>query len=438
MRADEQTTTGPEVKPSTLAEARAVALASPRRRVRVPGEPGVFVRATSTGKLVYDAKVSEPGSRRQVWKVAGSVTEAKALRAELKAAASRGKPLPRSTRMRFAELAEEHYSAMEARKRAGTLALHRQAIDSRLNPKLGTYLLTEITTDVVAAHVSELLREGKVIRSGGKVLRREPLSHHTVRNTVGVLSKIMGRAVRKGYIPSNPVSALESEERPSGETKPYPRLEAADLRAFLARVPEGSRTLIVTALSTGLRQSELLGLRWRDVDHEAGELHVRQAHGRHDEELKSGNARRSLTLHPETAQLLAALSLDTRHDGDDDYVFATTDGQPLSHRDVQRVVEKAREAAGLNEKCAEQGARKFTFHGLRHAYGSLRIDAGENLADVSRAMGHAEVTITDRIYGHAIRERDRLERERAAQTRAFSGVLSVTAEDGDDQEHVST
>jgi integrase len=65
-----------------------------------------------------------------------------------------------------------------------------------------------------------------------------------------------------------------------------------------------------------------------------------------------------------------------------------------------------------------------SFHGLRHLYASLRIANGDALVDVSRALGHADVTTTDRIYSHAIAERTRVEREAASVASTFAGVLS--------------
>ena len=179
-------------------------------------------------------------------------------------------------------------------------------------------------------------------------------------------------------------------------------------------------------LTSGLRQEEALGLRWRDVDTSGGLIRVRQAHGRHGiTELKTRAARREIGLEPEAARLLAAHRLASRHSDEDDLVFATADGKALGHRRVLRVVERARAASGLDAKCEAQGARRLTFHGLRHAYGSLRIANGDAPADVSRAMGHADATVTLRVYAHEIEKARRLERERESIAVTFDGLGAV-------------
>jgi integrase len=405
-------------------------------RLRERVERGIYRRRTKAGRTRYEYVVTDPVTGGNEWRTTDTLEAARAERGALKAKAHGGQSVARPARVRFADYAETWLADTEPRKRASTAIRDRSDVERHLIPRLGRLYLTDLDTDRVAKLAADLSREGKTIRKGGKVVGRTGLSAHSVNGALGVLSRIMNRAVRAKLIPANPVALLTAEERPASDQRPFPVLEAADLAAFMRAVQhdDGRRdprfiardtALVWLALTTGLRMSEALGLRWRDVDMDAGELHVRQAHGRHgDTGLKSRAARRTLVIEPGALRMLAALSLDATHDSPDDTVFCTADGKPLGHRNVLRIVERARAESGLDAKCDEQGAKRLTFHGLRHAYVSLRIAEGHALADVSRAAGHSDMTTTARIYAHAIREADRRQRDRENVAAAFDGVLA--------------
>lgn len=110
---------------------------------------------------------------------------------------------------------------------------------------------------------------------------------------------------------------------------------------YLARQPASRydySPLIRTALLTGLRLGELLGLQWQDVDLSEGVLHVRRQWARTNEyaEPKTEAALRRVPLSAGMTKFPAALKLRSRFSGDEDPVFASRNGQPLSHRNVQR------------------------------------------------------------------------------------------------------
>ena len=428
-------------RPTTLAQATAEAKARPGRDIRVPGERGIYVRATRAGDTRYTFVVTDPTTGRNSWRTCDSLKDARAERGALVGKAGSGQSVARPARVRFAEYAEAWLADTAPRMRASTVVRDRGDVERHLVPHLGRLYLTDIDADAVARLVATLQREAKVVRKGGKVVGRSGLAAHSVTNVLGVLSRIMQRAVRAGLVTANPVAMLEASERPKPDALPFPELTAADLDAFLAAVRDDGRkrrslatyagrdyALVWVTMTTGLRKSEVLGLRWRDADLAAGELHVRQAHGRYDDQLKTRAARRTVALEPEALRLLASLSLGVRHSEPDDFVFATADGRPMDHRNALRIVERAREVSGLNAKCDAQGAARLTFHGLRHVYASLRIAAGDEIADVSRAIGHAGVGTTLRVYTHELDRRERLERERASVASVFSGIGCVTEE----------
>lgn len=87
---------------------------------------------------------------------------------------------------------------------------------------------------------------------------------------------MLNAAVREGFLPSNPVHRLQRDERPRIGRKEKRVLDGAEIARLLDSAPGGYRAFIATAVFAGLRLSELLGLRWSDVDFDGGLLHVRR------------------------------------------------------------------------------------------------------------------------------------------------------------------
>lgn len=156
-------------------------------------------------------------------------------------------------------------------------------------------------------------------------------------------------------------------------------------------MPEGWRRLLVATLAqTGLRISEGLGLRWADVDHKRGRLHIRRRV--RDGEVgatKSRQGRREVPIAPALARELAAHRLAAPWSADDDYVFSAEAGGPIMARNLYRWFTPAVERAGVG------GA---AFHALRHTAASRWLLAGVSIAQVSRLLGHADPGFTLRVY----------------------------------------
>lgn len=178
-----------------------------------------------------------------------------------------------------------------------------------------------------------------------------------------------------------------------------------ELARLLDCCPPVGRLQVETALYTGLRISELLGLVWTDVDLDAGLIRVRAQLSRaHRGEPHDGSRRRR---QPRSARSRCCLNLPTassptiggrRSPRGTDWVFSTSRGTPYGVRNVaRRVVRKAADDAGLND--AEDPPLRF--HDLRHTFVShLVVDHGLDIAQVSRILGHARIAITLDVYTH--------------------------------------
>jgi integrase len=164
------------------------------------------------------------------------------------------------------------------------------------------------------------------------------------------------------------------------------------------------------AAYAGLRQGELLALRWRDIDWAGSAITVSRSFSVGIEgETKSGRIRR-VPMADQTTAALDRLSRRGDFTSPDDLVFCSPIGRSLNASALRRRYKKARDVAGM---------RPLRWHDLRHSFGSLLVAGGVDIVSVKDAMGHTQLATTSR-YLHA-----RPASERAAQFTAAFGKSSV-------------
>jgi integrase len=190
-------------------------------------------------------------------------------------------------------------------------------------------------------------------------------------------------------------------------------LDAAGELDARARCNRDRRALLATLLFAGLRISEALALRWRDVDLAAGRLRVRDS--------KTDAGARYTPLLPVLRELLAEHKATVGGEPGQP-VFARRDGEARDRNAVRtRMLHPAIELA--NERLEAAGSTPLpeglTCHGLRHTYVSLRLAIGADIATVARDAGHADAVITAKVYTHAMALGDD---ERAALKALVDGV----------------
>jgi integrase len=295
------------------------------RRTKVEGHRGIYWRPGPGRSKVYEVVYSDE-TGRQRWKtIEGGVRDAVAFREDVRSKRRRGERVSPS-RTTLAEAAEA-WLAGQANLRPGTLALYRTNLTKHVLPRLGRRRLASISPDAVAALIADMTRAG--------------YSPYTVKGVLSPLSRILGRAARAGEIPSNPVARLERGERPRLPDSEMRVLDTGEVERLLGAV-EGlrDRALIATAVFTGLRKGELRGLRWGDVNFDAGEIHVRRQADRRgaEAETKTRRARRTVALMPALGRLLREHRLASPLSSDEHPVFASEAGTPLDSRNIDRRV----------------------------------------------------------------------------------------------------
>jgi integrase len=330
--------------------------------------------------------------------------------ADLRGRQARGERIIVPTKVTFAEVAEQWYESKH-RLRAWTRRGYRDALDNVLIPRFGSWKVAAIDAEAIASLIRELEREGLHAIDPERPAR--PLSASTIENYLKPLSGALGFAVRRGLLSSNVCRTLTSDDRPAQrDAEPTHEWTDEEIEALFAASEELAQRadskydyspVLRTAIYTGLRLGELLGLQWTDVDFETGVLHVRRQWTLTGEltEPKTKKGVRRVPLGDDMVAYLRRQKLASKYSTEGDFVFASKAGTPLSHRNVQaRGFEAARDKAELPDT--------LTFHSMRHAFASLAAHRGVPVSVLSQVMGHADVGITQRVYMH-LYDRDRAE-----------------------------
>jgi integrase len=224
-----------------------------------------------------------------------------------------------------------------------------------------------------------------------------------------VLRRALVTAERWGMVSRNVAKLVDTPRVTRHEITPLTPEQARVL--IESAVADRHRALWLTALGTGLRQGELLALRWEDVDLEEGRLRVRHSLANVDCELtlqepKTNRSRRSLVLPEAVTVALRAHRTRQRMDRlaagsrwvDSGHVFATMLGKPHHAATITRCFDDALDRAGLP---------KVRFHDLRHSAATFLLAEGFTLEDVKNLLGHNTIVLTSNTYGHVLEQRKR-------------------------------
>ncbi len=265
-----------------------------------------------------------------------------------------------------------------------------------LIPAFGTVKLT----DLQPAHLRKLYGE---MRSNG-------LSPSTVQRVHAVIRRALKQAVEDGLIPRSIATAVRQPRSERPEISPYSPVEVRQLQS----VAKGTRweALINLALATGMRQGELLGLKWGDVDLETGTVQVRRQLTRDlvFADPKTAHGRRTINIGKNTMALLREhkrcqneqrLLLGAEWEQREEYrslVFTTEFGRPLGTSTLTRNYKELLKKAGLPER---------RFHDLRHTAATLMLLNGEHPKVVQTRLGHSTIQMTIDLYSHAMPSMDR-------------------------------
>jgi integrase len=325
-----------------------------------------------------------------------------------------------------------------------TLREYRRNLDTDIVPYLGREKLSKLTTPVVTAFRDKLLAGDPA--PGGTVGRKR--SAITVKKVIIALGALIADAQQRGQVAQNVVRNLKRESRKKATQRR--RLEVgadiptlAEVKAIVDAAEGRWRPLLMAAALTGLRASELRGLRWADVDIARAEVHVRQRADRFNEigAPKSRAGERTVPLLPTVVSTLRIWRAACPP-GPLGLVFPTGKTGRIENLGniVQRGFYPAQIRAGVSTIVKDAQGKvvvdaagepvrkpKFSgFHSLRHFYASWcinrRADGGLELPAkvVQERLGHSSIVMTLDVYGHLFPRGD-VTAELAAADRQFFG-----------------
>lgn len=387
--------------------------------------PGIYKRGSRYAVLYRDSE----GRQRQ--ESARTLDEARALKAARTAAVATGE-FHKASRVKLREYALEWMERYQGRGRRGFREstrddyrrdLHRYVLpyfDEKLRRRV-----EQVTPRDVAGFVAWLCdaqEQGRRValerRARAAEKRRVPptslpltvepvhLADATVRRILSPLRACMASALAEGLIRSNPTTGVAlpalDEQRAielgiDEEGEQVKALSTEELSTFLAVCPPRWATFFRVLAASGIRVSEAIALRWRDLelDGSTPHLRVRRAYvkGRFGPP-KSRHGRRSVPIDHSLVSELRARRKAAEWPGDDDLVFPATNGEPLRQENVRR--------RALKPAAEEAGVPWVGFHTFRHTCATRLFAAGRNAVQVQRWLGHHSPAFTLSVYVHLL------------------------------------
>jgi integrase len=350
--------------------------------------PGIYKRGSR-----YVVVIRVAG--KQVKRSARTLDEARRLKASLTTDRDRGE-FQAQTRVTLHEFAREWVQRYQGTGRRGfrenTRAEYRRLLEAyALRFFSERKRLTEVTPRDIAQFVAWLANEE---------IQGKRLSDSSIANASVPLRAMFQTAVREGLLRYNPTTNLALPHRPKiteeedEEVRPLSRQQLAE---FLQMVNPRHRLLFELLGSCGLRISEAIALRWRDLqlDGSGPRLQVRRAIVRKRvEPPKTRHGRRQVPLSPDLVHQLRERRAESERHGADDLVFPSLTGTALDPDNLRARV--------LKPVAEEIGVPWAGFHTFRHTYASLMLAGGANILQLSRALGHHSPAFTLTVYTHLL------------------------------------
>jgi integrase len=270
--------------------------------------------------------------------------------------------------------------SIKDRVRPGTFKPYEAIVRLHVKPTLGTTKLEKLT----AMQLEKLYRQKL---DSGLSARRVRYIHVTIRKALkdAVRLQLLSLNVADSAIPPRPI---KQEIHPLSQEQVKTLLETAR--------GDKLHALYVLACTTGMRQGELLGLQWKDIDLDAGTLRVeRSVYDGVISPPKTTSSGRTIRLTKLAVAALKQHRIDAAKLRISEWVFPTTNGKTIGHQNLHnRSWKPLLERAGL--------PHSTRFHDLRHTAASLLLGEGVPVPVVSQLLGHADSSITLKVYAHML------------------------------------
>lgn len=288
-----------------------------------------------------------------------------------------------------------------------TVDKYKSYLNNRIIPYLGNYKLTKINASILNSYFNEV----KTWKTMYKPPRKNvPISKSTVEKIYEIVTAILQKAFEWDLIASNPckkvklkLDNMESEiqkTKERGEKKEvinsYTKEEYKNVLELLKKEDLDKRTLIETALKSGLSKEELFGLRWCDFDEENCTLSVKVVRlytkktGIIEKQPKAHSRIRTISIPNSLCETLK--SFKTKSDKNQDYIFKDININSIG--------------SWFSDFQKRNNIRKIRFHDLRHTHATLLLYKGVDIKTISKRLGHSKIGITMDTYTDVLKELD--------------------------------
>lgn len=326
----------------------------------------------------------------------------------------------------------------------GTITKYKQELESKINPAIGHYKLSDLKPGILNSFFAGLAREGA--RKDGKP---GGYSKASITKTRNVVSAILRTATEWELIDRNPCEKvkLTAGAETAEQIKFFTPEQAKTFLSYIEtpyslkisghqrvddtgipytvgdyelhkEIPEQIRILFNLAIYTGLRKGEILALKFSDVNPDLDIISISKAATVVNgvqicKQPKTKMSVRSITIpHSLTLRILALRKTREQFKADvgsfwqgDDWIFAQDNGQMMNYSTPYQALQDVLRRYNANKPPEEQ-LPMIPFHGLRHTAATLLIAAGVDVRTISARLGHALTSTTLNIYIHALKESD--------------------------------
>ena len=308
---------------------------------------------------------------------------------------------------RIGQYAEEWVESLDLAD--STIKGYKKLINNHITPALGDIRVDRLTATRIARHYKELKKSGRK----DKGHEGEPLSPNTVHKTHVVLGAILDAAIEDGHISMNPAKKRKTVKAPRAKDIKAARPEAHtwdadELRTALAWLRDERKDELFALWRlfayTGMRRSEALALRWKDIKTTTQRISIRRAVNTVDwsktKTVKTG-APRVIDVDEDTLKALAKYKVARAELSfalvrPESFVFSDTTGTLRSPDSVTSLW--ARRVIWLTEKYTDM--ERVNIKGLRHTHATLLLELGVHPKVVQERLGHSTITTTMNIYSH--------------------------------------
>ena len=341
----------------------------------------------------------QTGKRRQQWhSVRGSKRDAEAKLRELLTSLDKGVYI-KPQRLTLGEYLHQWLDGyVKTNCSPRTLDGYHTIMRCHLIPNLGMIPLAKLQPQHIQQYYAQALSDGRADEKGA-------LSARSVLHIHRVLFQALNYAVKQELLIRNVAELVDPPRAKKAEMRTLTPKEVS--RLLNAAKSTHYYPIIYTAINTGLRQAELLGLRWRDIDLDLASLSITQVLYKRRgvcqfKQPKTEHSRRRLDLSPSLALFLRQYKAQREAErlllgkplSDYDLVFSNINGAPMDPGTLTHNFARIARRTGL------EGTR---FHDLRHTFASLMLLAGIHPKIVSEMLGHSSVAFTLDVYSHVIK-----------------------------------